>query len=169
MLNMRMSQKVFKERKHTHLWMGESKLIRILGTDAMPYNPTLLEKFADKLAEKEQVTFNLKENRLSKADLTYYFRKEASKEGLYLTYSLMCHSENDSRDINEAAAEFERQMNVGEIDEQLNYRNSGESIAVIRNPYYHAEGEYAIVQGSRALGMHSLEEVKKVFASLEIL
>lgn len=149
--------------------MGESKLIKILGTDGMPFNPTPLERFADKLAEENNLSFNLKDNGLSKDDLTYYFRKEATKKRLYLAYSFMCHSENDARDINKAAAKFEQQMETGEIDEQLNYSNGGEGIAVIRNPYYHAEGKYAIVQGSKALGRHSLEEVEKVFASLEIL
>jgi len=45
--------------------MGESKLIKILGTDGMPFNPTPLEIFADKIAEENNVSFSLKDNGLS--------------------------------------------------------------------------------------------------------
>ncbi len=168
-MDMAISQKIYKTRRHIPLMMGESKLIRILGTSEMPYQPTSLEKFADRFAERNNVVFNVRDNGLSRADMNYYFKKEASKSGLYLAYSIICHSDTGSRNQRQAVREFRRLMEIDEFEEQFNYRAGEEGIAVIRNPYYHEDGKYGVVKGSNALGKHSIEQVEELFKLLHTL
>ncbi|MEM4263466.1 MAG: hypothetical protein QW666_01040 [Candidatus Woesearchaeota archaeon] len=133
--------------------------ITILGTADLPLQPTDLEYFADRIADDRTVSLEIVANSLHPVSLKYFFKKEGSKEGLYVAYEFTCHSDIGSENAKKAAEAFKRLWHEGNFEEQMLFKNKNKRVSVLRNKNT-PRGQYQLIQGSSVCGPYTLGTIE---------
>ena len=131
----------------------------ILGTIDMPFQPTDLEYFADRIACDRDMSMDVVANSLHPVSLKYLFKKETSKEGIYIAYELICHSDIGAGDAKKAAEAFKRLWHEGDFEEQMIFKNKNKRISVLRDKNMPC-GEYKLIQGSNVCGPYTIGTIE---------
>jgi hypothetical protein len=154
---------VYIPRKQFLTPMGETGAIKIPGTDSLQHVPTELEYFVESLAREQKLILEETNNGLNPVSLKYYFKRQASREGLYLTYDITCHCDVNSKNLDEAILQFRQMMSKGDFDEGLYLNENNKRIGVLNNAEITPKGKYSVVKGNNHYGQFTLNQVIALF------
>jgi len=154
---------VYIPRKQSVTSMGKAGVIKIPGTDSLQHVPTELEYFAESLARERNIILEETNNGLNPVSLKYYFKRQASREGLYLAYDITCHCDVNSKSLDEAILQFRQMMGKGDFDEGLYLNENNKRIGILNNAEITPKGKYAIVKGNNHYGHFTLNQVIALF------
>ena len=153
---------VYIPRKQSVTSMGETGVIKIPGTDSLQRVPTELEYLAESLARERNIILEETNNGLNPVSLKYYFKRQASREGLYLAYDITCHCDVNSKNLDEAILQFRQMMGKGDFDEGLFLKNGKTGSSVIKSEVT-PQGKYSVVKGNNHYGHFTLNQVIALF------
>ncbi len=133
-----------------------TKLIKILGTEDVPHNPTELEMLAEEVAQNHGLELAVKENGLVEQGWLYYYGRKGENNEFTLMYDLYYFTGIEAGPIipfEEAKQKIRLYKKSGNYEEQFSFfRGERLSFSVLYNNNIKPEhGKYFVMFGDKAI------------------